>query len=72
MHQWRTPPPLVALNIVVTGDHAPSKPSLIVTAAADTFPTNVPPLLPPTRLPDDKYPDRIPVTIVDTSSSKDK
>ncbi|KAI7984988.1 Mitochondrial Rho GTPase 1 [Camellia lanceoleosa] len=45
---------------------------LIVTLAADTFPTNVPPLLPPTRLPDDKYPDRIPVTIVDTSSSKDK
>lgn len=57
------------VRIVVAGDRGTGKSSLIVTAAADTFPTNVPPLLPPTRLPDDKYPDRIPVTIVDTSSS---
>lgn len=57
------------VRIVVAGDRGSGKSSLIVTAAADTFPTNVPPVLPPTRLPDDIYPDRIPVTIIDTSSS---
>ncbi|KAF7143324.1 hypothetical protein RHSIM_Rhsim05G0141900 [Rhododendron simsii] len=57
------------VRIVVAGDRGTGKSSLIVTAAADTFPINVPPLLPPTRLPDDLYPDRVPVTIIDTSSS---
>lgn len=56
------------VRIVVAGDRGTGKSSLIVTAAADTFPINVPPLLPPTRLPDDLYPDRVPVTIIDTSS----
>lgn len=56
------------VRIVVAGDRSTGKSSLIVTAAADTFPINVPPLLPPTRLPDDLYPDRVPVTIIDTSS----
>lgn len=59
----------VGVRIVVAGDKGTGKSSLIVTAAADTFPINVPPLLPPTRLPDDLYPDRVPVTIIDTSSS---
>ncbi|XP_058002799.1 mitochondrial Rho GTPase 1 isoform X2 [Hevea brasiliensis] len=56
------------VRIVVAGDRGTGKSSLIVTAAADTFPANVPPVLPPTRLPEDFYPDRVPVTIIDTSS----
>ncbi|KAJ8751953.1 hypothetical protein K2173_000699 [Erythroxylum novogranatense] len=56
------------VRIVVAGDRGTGKSSLIVTAAADTFPTNVPPVLPPTRLPEDFYPDRVPVTIIDTPS----
>ncbi|GKV08978.1 hypothetical protein SLEP1_g20545 [Rubroshorea leprosula] len=54
------------VRIVVAGDRGTGKSSLIVTAAADTFPTNVPPLLPPTRLPEDFYPDQVPITIFDT------
>ncbi|KAJ4822637.1 Mitochondrial Rho GTPase 1 [Turnera subulata] len=57
-----------AVRIVVAGDRGTGKSSLIVTAATDTFPTNVPPVLPPTRMPEDFYPDRVPITIVDTSS----
>ncbi|KAG8648261.1 mitochondrial Rho GTPase 1 [Manihot esculenta] len=56
------------VRIVVAGDRGTGKSSLIVTAATDNYPVNVPPVLPPTRLPDDFYPDRIPVTIIDTSS----
>lgn len=56
------------VRIVVAGDRGTGKSSLIVTAAADTFPTNVPPVLPPTRLPDDMYPEKVPITIIDTSS----
>ncbi|GLT38292.1 hypothetical protein SLA2020_125490 [Shorea laevis] len=55
------------VRIVVAGDRGTGKSSLIVTAAADTFPTNVPPLLPPTRLPEDFYPDQVPITIFDTN-----
>ncbi|KAF7144213.1 hypothetical protein RHSIM_Rhsim05G0142200 [Rhododendron simsii] len=56
------------VRIVVAGGRGTGKSSLIATAAARTFPINVPSLLPPTRLPDDLYPDRVPVTIIDTSS----
>ncbi|XVF41940.1 hypothetical protein PTKIN_Ptkin01aG0321100 [Pterospermum kingtungense] len=56
------------VRIVVAGDRGTGKSSLIVTAAADSFPPNVPHLLPPTRLPEDIYPDRVPITIIDTSS----
>ncbi|XP_061351853.1 mitochondrial Rho GTPase 1-like [Gastrolobium bilobum] len=56
------------VRIVVAGDHGTGKSSLIITAAADNFPVNVPPVLPPTRLPEDLYPDRVPITIIDTSS----
>ncbi|KAM7280608.1 hypothetical protein ACFE04_007742 [Oxalis oulophora] len=59
------------VRIVVAGDRGTGKSSLIVTVAADTFPTNVSPVLPPTRLPDDSYPDRVPITIIDTPSSED-
>ncbi|XP_073028481.1 mitochondrial Rho GTPase 1-like [Primulina eburnea] len=57
------------VRIVVAGDAKTGKSSLIVTAAAENFPTSIPPVLPPTRLPEDLYPDRVPVTIFDTSSS---
>lgn len=56
------------VRIVVAGDAKTGKSSLILTAATDTYPPNVPPVLPPTRLPDDIYPDKVPVTIIDTSS----
>ncbi|CAM8914754.1 unnamed protein product [Rhodiola kirilowii] len=59
----------IGVRIVIVGDKGTGKSSLIVTAAADQFPTNVPPLLPPTRLPEDMYPDRVPITIIDTPSS---
>nr|AUS89406.1 MIRO GTPase 2-like protein [Sesuvium portulacastrum] len=56
------------IRIVVAGDRATGKSSLIVTAVSESFPTNVPPVLPPSRLPDDMFPDRVPITIIDTSS----
>ncbi|KAL6562515.1 Mitochondrial Rho GTPase 1 [Orobanche gracilis] len=57
-----------AVRIVVAGDARTGKSSLIVSVATESFPSNVPPVLPPTRLPEDLYPDRVPVTIIDTSS----
>ena len=57
-----------AVRIVVAGDRGTGKSSLIVTAAAEAFPTNVPPTLPPTRLPEDMFPDRVPVMVIDTSA----
>lgn len=56
------------VRIVVAGDAKTGKSSLIVATATESFPTNVAPLLPPTRLPEDLFPDRVPVTIIDTSS----
>ncbi|KAJ4967913.1 hypothetical protein NE237_014614 [Protea cynaroides] len=58
-----------SVRVVVVGDHGTGKSSLIVTAAAQAFPSNVPPLLPPTHLPADYYPDCVPLVIIDTSSS---
>jgi Ras family protein T1 len=58
-----------AVRIVVVGDRGTGKTSLIVTAAAENFPINPAPVLPPMRLPEDLYPDRVPVTVIDTSSS---
>ncbi|GKB28880.1 mitochondrial Rho GTPase 1-like protein [Tanacetum coccineum] len=57
-----------AVRIVIAGDRGTGKSSLIITAAAENFPTNVPPVLPPTRLPEDMFPDRVPVMVIDTSS----
>ncbi|OMO99161.1 Small GTPase superfamily [Corchorus olitorius] len=59
----------VGVRIVVAGDRGTGKSSLIVTAASETYPPNAPKLLPPTRLPEDFYPDRVPITIIDTSSN---
>ncbi|KAI3773084.1 hypothetical protein L6452_04282 [Arctium lappa] len=56
-------------RVVVVGDHATGKSSLIATVASDTFPETVSPVLPPTRLPADYFPDGIPVIIIDTPSS---
>lgn len=56
------------VRVVVVGDRATGKSSLITAAATETFPEEVPPVLPPTRLPADLYPDNVPVTIIDTSS----
>ncbi|GKB53875.1 mitochondrial Rho GTPase 1-like protein [Tanacetum coccineum] len=58
-----------AVRIVVVGDRGTGKSSLIITAAAEKFPTNVSPVFPPTRLPEDMFPDRVPVMVIDTSSS---
>jgi hypothetical protein len=55
-------------QVVVVGDHGAGKSSLIIALATDSFPEKPPPVLPPTRLPPDFYPDRVPLTIVDTSS----
>ncbi|KAL5561667.1 hypothetical protein UlMin_031414 [Ulmus minor] len=57
------------VRVVVAGDPGTGKSSLIVAVAAESFPENVPPVLPPTRLPADIFPDLVPVTIIDTSSS---
>ncbi|KAG8389356.1 hypothetical protein BUALT_Bualt02G0220800 [Buddleja alternifolia] len=58
-----------SVRIVVVGDHATGKSSLIAAAAAETFRQDVPPVLPLTRLPADYYPDNVPIIIIDTSSS---
>lgn len=55
-------------QVVVIGDHGTGKSSLIIALATDSFPEKPPPVLPPSRLPPDFYPDRVPLTIVDTSS----
>ncbi|KAI7755555.1 hypothetical protein M8C21_014096, partial [Ambrosia artemisiifolia] len=60
---------ITGVRIVVAGDRGTGKSSLILAIAAESFPTNVPSVLPPTKLPDDMFPDRVPVTIIDTSSS---
>ncbi|XP_028083640.1 mitochondrial Rho GTPase 2 [Camellia sinensis] len=57
------------VRVAVVGDRGTGKSSLIAAAASENFPESVPSVLPPTRLPSDFYPDGIPVTIIDTSSS---
>uniref|UniRef100_A0A7N0ZXL9 Mitochondrial Rho GTPase n=1 Tax=Kalanchoe fedtschenkoi TaxID=63787 RepID=A0A7N0ZXL9_KALFE len=59
------------IRVVVVGDRGTGKSSLIKTAATEAFPDKIPPVLPPTRLPADFYPDRVPLTLVDTSASLD-
>ncbi|CAL4936650.1 unnamed protein product [Urochloa decumbens] len=57
------------VRIVVIGDPGTGKSSLVVALATEQFPENVPKVMPPTRLPADYFPDRVPITIIDTSSS---
>ncbi|KAK8960781.1 hypothetical protein KSP40_PGU000240 [Platanthera guangdongensis] len=59
---------LLGVRIVVVGDVGTGKLSLIIAATTELFLENVPSVLPPSRLPADYYPDRIPLTIIDTSS----
>ncbi|KAI8522884.1 hypothetical protein RHMOL_Rhmol13G0031700 [Rhododendron molle] len=57
------------VRVVVAGDRGTGKSSLIAAAASESFPEYIQPLLPPTRLAPDFYPDGVPVVIIDTSSS---
>lgn len=57
------------VRVVVVGDRGTGKSSLIAAAASERFLDNAPPVLQPTLLPADFYPDGIPVLIIDTSSS---
>lgn len=56
------------VRVVVVGDRGTGKSSLIAAAASENFPESVSPVLPPTRLPADYYPDGVPVIIIDTAS----
>jgi Ras family protein T1 len=58
-----------SVRVVIAGDRGTGKSSLIAAAASESFPENVSPVLPPTRLPADFFPDRVPVILIDTSSS---
>lgn len=57
-----------SLRVAVAGDKGTGKSSLISAVASETFPDNVPRVLPPITLPADAFPDYIPITIVDTPS----
>ncbi|XP_073009017.1 mitochondrial Rho GTPase 1-like [Typha latifolia] len=57
------------VRLVVIGDQGTGKSSLIAAAATESFPDSVPKVMPPTRLPADYFPERVPITIIDTSSS---
>ncbi|EOA31889.1 hypothetical protein CARUB_v10015117mg [Capsella rubella] len=56
------------MRIVVVGEKGTGKSSLILAAARNTFHPNIAPLLPYTNLPSEFFPDRIPATVIDTSS----
>ena len=56
------------VRVVVIGDAGTGKSSLVVAVATEQFPENVPKVMPNTRLPADYFPDRVPITIIDTSS----
>ncbi|OMO96880.1 Small GTPase superfamily [Corchorus olitorius] len=65
-----TPEGKFGVRIVVAGDQGTGKSSLIETIATNDAPrTNLPRLLPPTRLPENIFPDNVPITIIDTSSN---
>ncbi|XP_071735693.1 mitochondrial Rho GTPase 1-like isoform X2 [Rutidosis leptorrhynchoides] len=63
--------PNTGVRIVVAGNCGTGKSSMIMTAAANFFPTNVPSVLSPITLPEDMFPDRVPVTIIDTCHSEE-
>ncbi|MQM18319.1 hypothetical protein Taro_051310, partial [Colocasia esculenta] len=60
-----------SVRVAVVGDENTGKSSLVVSVATESFPENVPEVMPPTRLPADYYPDRVPITIIDTSSREE-
>jgi len=57
-----------AVRVVVAGDRGTGKSSLIAAIASESFPDTVLPVLPPTLLPADYFPDYVPITVIDTSS----
>ncbi|KAH1136417.1 hypothetical protein GYH30_026762 [Glycine max] len=57
------------VRIAVVGDGATGKSTLIAAMASESFPKSVPPVLPPTRLPRNLFPDSVPLTLIDTPSS---
>lgn len=56
------------VRVVVAGDHGTGKSSLIAAIVNEAFPEKVAPVLPPTHLPADCFPNLVPITIIDTSS----
>ncbi|KAM0879655.1 hypothetical protein ACQ4PT_034095 [Festuca glaucescens] len=60
------------VRVVVIGDPGTGKSSLVVAVATEQFPKNVPKVIPHTRLPADYFPDRVPITIINTSSSQEQ
>eukprot|EP00899_Mesostigma_viride_P001879 jgi/Mesvir1/11692/Mv00084-RA.1 len=56
------------VRVVVIGDEGAGKTSLITAAANDIFPDSPPPLMQPTLIPAEAFPDRVPLLIVDTRS----
>ncbi|CAI0448914.1 unnamed protein product [Linum tenue] len=57
------------VRVVVAGDRFTGKSSLIAAAATESYPENVTHVLPPTHLPADFFPDRVPIIIIDTSAA---
>ncbi|XP_020252265.1 mitochondrial Rho GTPase 1-like [Asparagus officinalis] len=58
-----------SVRVVVIGDAGTGKSSLITSAATENFAESASRVVPPTHLPADYYPDRVPLTVIDTSSS---
>ncbi|XP_010425682.1 PREDICTED: mitochondrial Rho GTPase 3 [Camelina sativa] len=56
------------MRIAVVGEKGTGKSSLIMAAARNTFHPNIASLLPYTNLPSEFFPDRMPATVIDTSS----
>ncbi|CAO1942301.1 unnamed protein product [Urochloa humidicola] len=60
------------VRVVVIGDPGTGKSSLVVALATEQFTENVPKVMPPIRLPADYFSDRVPINIIDTSSSPEE
>ncbi|KOM35020.1 hypothetical protein LR48_Vigan02g117000 [Vigna angularis] len=60
------------VRVAIVGDCGTGKSTLIAAMASESFPKSVPPVLPPTHLPHNIYPDSVPLTLIDTPSSFEK
>ncbi|XP_027934645.1 mitochondrial Rho GTPase 2 [Vigna unguiculata] len=60
------------VRVAIVGDGGTGKSTLVAAMASESFPKSVPPVLPPTRLPHNLYPDCVPLTLIDTPSSFEK